>query len=151
MLKKYLNKHNYFVVGSTLVAVLAIFSLLGQKDAGITGMVSLESNDAQKVTLYLFWGDGCGYCAKEKAFLDKLKLDYPELDIVMFEVWNNAENAQLMKEFAQAYGISAGGVPVTFIGDKSWVGYNDNIGSEITAKVEYCKSNDCLSPAKSLV
>jgi len=118
MIKSYLNKHNALVIGATLLALITIFSLINP--SGITA--NIFRNSEGKATLYFFYGEGCGYCAKEKILLEQLENEYSGLEIVRLEVWSNSTNYELYQQFASAYDITAGGVPGTFIGDKSWLG-----------------------------
>ncbi|MEM3483717.1 MAG: hypothetical protein QXW00_03170 [Candidatus Woesearchaeota archaeon] len=94
------------------------------------------SNQEGKIVLYLFWGDGCPHCAEEKPFLMQLQQKYPQLEIRMFEVWHNESNRELFYEMASQHGIRAEGVPTTFLGNKSWVGYSQQIGSEIERQLQ---------------
>jgi thiol-disulfide isomerase/thioredoxin len=141
MIKSYFNKHNAIVVGASLLTIIIIFSLIGPK--GITA--NFFRNNEGEATLYFFYGEGCGYCAKEKIFLEQLENEYSGLEIVRLEVWSNSTNSNLYQQFAQAYNIDANGVPGTFIGDKSWLGYDTSKGNEIRAQVEYCLANGCES------
>jgi thiol-disulfide isomerase/thioredoxin len=79
-----------------------------------------------KTELIYFWGDGCPHCAKESEFLDAISKKYPELEIIKYEVWYNAENQKLFVETAKDLGITQLGVPLTIIGDKYFIGYQDD-------------------------
>ncbi len=107
-------------------------------------------DDPEKVTVYFFWGEGCPHCVEEKPFLEDLEQKYPDLEVKMFETWNNPDNAELFQEVAKAYGTNARGVPTTFIGEEYWVGYNDSIGEEIEGKIKYCLENECINPSDKL-
>jgi thiol-disulfide isomerase/thioredoxin/cytochrome c biogenesis protein CcdA len=101
----------------------------------------------EPTTIYFFWGDGCPHCAEEKIFLEQMKEKYPELEVEMFETWNNRENAQLFREAADAYNIRSRLVPTTFIGDfDPIVGYSERINSEIERKIADCIENGCPDP-----
>ena len=58
--------------------------------------VNAKEND--KITLYLFYGDGCPHCAEEKLFLDEIKGSYDNFEIVMYEVWKDKDNQDFLKE-----------------------------------------------------
>ncbi len=141
MVKSYSNKYNAIVIGAILLAVITIFSLADSKE--ITANIKSSEGNA---TLYFFYGEGCGYCAKEKVLLEQLENEYPGLKIIRLEIWGNSTNHELYQEFASAYDITADSrVPRTFIGNKSWLGYNATIGNEIKAQIEYCLFNGCES------
>jgi thiol-disulfide isomerase/thioredoxin len=42
---------------------------------------------AEKVDLYFFYGQGCPHCAQAEVFLEKLKNQYPQLNIFANEVY----------------------------------------------------------------
>lgn len=91
--------------------------------------------------VYFFWGEGCGYCAKEKPFLESLQTQYPQINLKSYEVWSNSINRDYFMQKTSEMGIDARGVPVTIIGDKHWIGYSSNYDSAIIAKIEDCIQN----------
>ena len=94
--------------------------------------------------VYLFYGDGCPHCKEEREFLDGLKNKFSNLEIKSFEVYNNRENALLMKNVGEAFGAQTSGVPFLVIGDKYIVGYAENITStEIEEALNKCSENGC--------
>lgn len=82
-----------------------------------------EKND---VNIYFFWGDGCPHCANEKIYLEYLTNKYPFVTLYDYEVYNNGENKELLKEIGSAMDINIAGVPFTVIGEKYFIGWSDN-------------------------
>ena len=73
--------------------------------------------------VYYFYGMGCPACANTSPFLDELEKEYPDLEIKRFEIYSDTDNAELFREFAEAYRIpKPWGVPTVLIGDKYLVG-----------------------------
>jgi len=107
----------------------------------------------KSVIVYLFWGDGCPHCAAEKPLLEDLTRRYPTMKVQMFEVWNVPENRDLFSKMTAAYGFEPQGVPTTFLGDRYWVGYNDQIGREIEAAVSACaaRAAGCRDAGQGIV
>ncbi len=106
-----------------------------------------------RVVVHFFWGDGCPHCAHEKPFLEELQRKYPRLEVRMHETWKNPENAEYFKAMADAYGVRASGVPMTFIGDfEPTVGFasEDTTGKRIEDEILYCLENGCIDPASKL-
>jgi glutaredoxin len=99
------------------------------------------------VPIYFFWGDGCPHCATQKVFLEQLKLDHPNVIVYDFEVYYVEANRPLMTAMAAAFGRPVTGVPMTFIGDEVWVGYNDAMGRQMRAAVERYQTYDAPDPA----
>jgi glutaredoxin len=97
-------------------------------------------------TLYLFEGAGCPHCADEKKFLESIGGKYRGMRVKEFEVWHNRDNAVLFAAMSNAYGLTPRGVPVTFIGSKSFIGFSPQIGQEILATIEQCSRSNCPDP-----
>ncbi|MEM7818746.1 MAG: thioredoxin family protein [Candidatus Aenigmatarchaeota archaeon] len=76
-----------------------------------------------KICVYFFWGQGCPHCAEEKPFLDELKKKYPNLEVYDFEVYYHPENAKFWKEVCEKCNTQPSGVPMTFIGEKVFIGF----------------------------
>lgn len=110
-----------------------------------------EKPENPQASLYFFWGDDCPHCNTEKTYLEEMKEKYPDLEILMYETWKNKGNASALQDMAKAYGTTARGVPMTFIGDfDPWVGFSSRMEPEIEEKIEYCLENDCTDPASKL-
>lgn len=104
-------------------------------------------DDPQKTTLYFFWGDGCPHCANQKPYLDRWQDEYPQLEVKEFEVYSDEMNRQIYSLVAEEYGLTAGPVPVTFIGDEYWVGFSESrMVREMETKIEECIAGSCKSP-----
>jgi cytochrome c biogenesis protein CcdA/glutaredoxin len=88
-----------------------------------------------RVVLTLFWGDGCPHCAVEKDFLDDLVARHPEVRVEDYEVWNDAANRARLAAVASDLGFEPAGVPVTIVGDRYWIGFDEQTGREIEAAV----------------
>ena len=118
---------------------------------GAPSVTTAPTPSSKSVIVYLFWGDGCPHCAAEKPLLEDLTRRYPSVQVQMFEVWNVPENRDLFSKMTAAYGFEPSGVPTTFLGDRYWVGYNDQIGREIEAAVSACAASDCRDAGQGIV
>jgi thiol-disulfide isomerase/thioredoxin len=107
---------------------------------GVAIQAQAQEPAADGPVIYLFWGNGCPHCAREKEFLNDLLRHYPGATLREFEVWYSAENQQLFERFGEAFRFKPGSVPTTFIGNRYWVGFGQNTGSEFVAMLEQCKS-----------
>ena len=116
----------------TLFLALLIALLAG---LGGTSLARAQSAD-QPVVVTMFWGDGCPHCAEAKPFLEGLKEKYPGMELRLYEVWYNEDNLKMMQQMAEQYGFTATGVPTTFIGDKYWVGFSEQIGAEMETAIK---------------
>ncbi len=98
--------------------------------------VGSTPTDGSVDPLVVFWGDGCPHCAAEWVMLAELTGDYPQLEIVGYEVWNNPANEELFVATMAAMGEEPMGVPTTVFGDRLWVGYNESTGLDIRRAVD---------------
>ncbi len=76
-------------------------------------------------------------------FLQGLARGNPYISLYDYEVWYVEKNQTLMRQMAAAMDFEPGGVPVTIIGGRYWVGYNAQIKAEIEAQVERCLTENC--------
>lgn len=93
--------------------------------------------------LYLFHSLTCPHCRKERAFLDEvIKKKYPELTVYEYEA---IDHVPLMSDMAKAYGAERylGTVPLTFVGNKAFTGYesDETSGREIEDAVRALLGN----------
>ncbi|HHW69546.1 MAG TPA: hypothetical protein GX747_04335, partial [Tenericutes bacterium] len=107
----------------------------------VADIVGREANK-EKLTIYLFYGDGCPHCAEEETFLKKLEKKYKEnIEIVKYEVWKNEANSSFLKQVKNKFMSTSTGVPFTVIGKNYYVGYSDTVGSQIENNIkEYLSS-----------
>ncbi len=100
----------------------------------------------ENVEIHFFYSPTCPHCAQEKAFLDELSEEYPELNIKRYDVINSREAQELLKRFYKEYEISPslrGLVPATFTPEKYFVGFDQRIAGEIKNCLK-----ECLRPEK---
>jgi glutaredoxin len=105
---------------------------------------------AASVKLYFFWGNGCPHCEKEKEFLSELKGRHPSLVVESYEVWQNRTNYGFFGQMTAHAGIKSSGVPVTFIGNKVFVGFSERERTAISAAVNACHLQPCPDPIEWL-
>ena len=104
-----------------------------------------------KVTLYLFHGDGCPHCAEEIKFLNSIEKEYDNLEIVKYEVWYNDDNAEILKNVKDAFEEKRNGVPTTVIGDTMFLGYSDSTGKKIERAIKYYSKNEYIDQVSRIV
>jgi thiol-disulfide isomerase/thioredoxin len=156
-------RENYRKISLGLLAVLLVtglaFTVVQSSQNGTGSERGAENSEAEnsevllpetgnRTTVYFFWGEGCPYCEREKPFLEELDREHEDLEVKMYEVYNSRENQKIYQNLAEKYGVSARGVPGTFIGDEYWSGYNKEIGDEIESKIDECLEQSCKIPLK---
>lgn len=138
-----LNRHRWTFTASIFLAIII----------GLVGIfsVSAQSANANKIIIYLFWGDGCPHCAAEKPFLEDLVKQNPNIEVRAYEIWKVESNRVKLDKMAQEYGFKPSGVPTTFIGDQYWVGFNDDIKSQIQTTVNACVTTACKDAGEGII
>ncbi len=106
---------------------------------------------AKEVNLYLFHGDGCPHCAKEREYLEQLKDKYPNLQVHLYEVWYKEENQELLKKVKSAFNSNSNYVPFTVIGDHYMVGFNENTKTTIEKNITTCLEEGCEDIVKEVI
>lgn len=107
------------------------------------GNVALAEDN--KIDVVIFTQTGCQYCAKTLAYLDELKKGaYPSIVVKEYDIRKEPAAYSIFKNYQQAYGDSADGTPVTFIGNKMIKGA---LLPEIDAALATCKQQQCINPA----
>ena len=99
------------------------------------------SEKDDQITIYLFRGQGCGYCRAFLTFLNGITEEYGKyFKLVSFEVWNDSANGDLMTKLSSFLGKQAQGVPYIVIGDQTFPGYasayDDSIKEAIVSEYE---------------
>ena len=122
----------------------------------IVPFVSTVKADAEreKITVYLFRGEGCPHCAEAEEFFAELNNDeeYSKYYVLKdFEVWNDADNAELMNKVAEKLDTSAGGVPFIVIGTKHFAGYSSRMSDSIKATIKEQYESDSYQDVVSAV
>jgi len=109
---------------------------------------------AAEVDVHVFWRIGCPHCEREIEFLDRLAAANPAVRVHKYEVSRERANARLMVQMADRLGVEAGSVPLAVIGDRAWVGYDEDAttGRELEARISECLARGCpeLLPGEKL-
>lgn len=92
-----------------------------------------EVTDHEKVTIYIFRGNGCGFCKKSLVYFNENIDKYSDyIEVKTYEVWENQYNNELMLEVAEKMGDELDGVPYIVIGNTySENGFLESLGEEM--------------------
>lgn len=105
----------------------------------ILAMLPLGVFAKEKVNVYLFKREGCGFCANALTFFNSLSEDEEYKDyfnLVTKEVLNNKGNSELMEKTAKKLGVSLSGVPFIVIGNTHFEGYANTFDDQIKAAIK---------------
>jgi thiol-disulfide isomerase/thioredoxin len=133
-----LNKLQTFIVYIVIASVGSVFFF--------PFSVNAQEIIADHPILYLFWGHGCPHCEKEKEYLKDIQESYPELEIRLFEVWDDVENRKFAQAMRQAYDAKTSSVPMTFLGRWTITGFRnaETTGKQIEQQIEQCLQQGCI-------
>ena len=85
-----------------------------------------------KVTMYLFRGEGCSHCYDFLTYFNEHASQFKDyFDIKVYEVWKNSDNAKVKDAVDKALDNSETGVPFIVIGDQYKIGFSDSTGEEL--------------------
>jgi glutaredoxin len=87
----------------------------------------------ENTVIDFFYSPTCHHCTKESSFLDELKEQYPEIELRRHNL-SERDNSELLSGYYDKYQVfdeKRGFVPVTFLGDRHWVGYDESVGREM--------------------
>jgi len=102
-----------------------------------------ETETKDKVKVYLFWGNGCGYCEAAKEFFASIEEKYSKYyELVDYEVWYNKENNTLKENVANYLKDDVSGVPYIVIGDTTFGGYSSEYDEQIIEAIEDAYEDD---------
>ena len=103
-----------------------------------------------KVTLYLFHGDGCPHCASEIEYLNRIEKKYNNLEIVKYEVWYDQDNSEFLNQVKESFGVNNPYVPTTVIGNTLITGFSDSTGNKIERAIKYYSSNAYIDQVQKI-
>ena len=93
-------------------------------EEGIEADLSNYKETDNQITIYMFRGNGCGYCKNFLTFLSSIVPEYGKyFKLESYEVWYNKNNNKLFKEVAEFLEQDSTGVPFIIIGDQVFPGY----------------------------
>lgn len=95
------------------------------------------SADEKTLRVYLFHQESCPHCRKEIQYLEELKNEYSNLDVVTYEVSQNVMNYNFMNRVIDKTGIVTNGqVPFTIIGTDYYIGFEDHVKKSIKDSID---------------
>ncbi|MBU2219159.1 hypothetical protein KJ750_00875 [Patescibacteria group bacterium] len=95
-------------------------------------------------TITVFYSKDCPHCHDELSFLENLKKEIPDLEIIELEVKYNEKNREVFIEALKKFDIKNAAVPITFIGNEYIIGFSgpENTGEKIRQIINDSKTTD---------
>ncbi len=106
-------------------------------------------NAESTVTGYLFYGEGCPHCKKERAYLQETQNRLSYFEVKEFEIYYDQQNNQLLQKVSAELDTQVGGVPFLVIGDDYFIGFSEEFTPiEIENKIKACAELGCEDVVK---
>ena len=101
-------------------------------------VTSSPNTSLKEIKAYLFWVEGCPLCSAEKNFLDKIKKEYPSLNITYLNV-SKDNNDDILKQTVEELNIENPALPLLVIGEKTIIGWrNEDISGKAIREAINC-------------
>ena len=141
----------------TTLLVLSSFFFIEIANAEVVTETLKEACDAEELTcdfeekepsedlpnIYIFRGNGCGYCQRLLTFLGTIAEEYQDkVNFVVYEVADNTDNWDLYERVGAKFGDEVSGYPYMVIGTKVFNGYASSDDEEIVNEIETLISSD---------
>lgn len=104
---------------------------------GILSLFPVNVWAKEKITFYFFHGNTCAHCQAAWEYLDEIKGNYPDVEIVGYEVFDDENNAALMDKVKEVLGSDSRGVPFFVVGERYLTGFNEMRKEDIKAIMDY--------------
>jgi glutaredoxin len=129
-----------------VVVLLALASKSDKKDLP-------KKTDHEKVSIYIFRGDGCSHCHDAISYLYNNINPYKDyIEVKTYEVWKDVHNKMLFDSVIQKFGKEKSGVPFIVIGDAYYFeGYADNGNDFIKTALEEYQNDEYKDIVKETI
>jgi len=88
--------------------------------------------DHEKVTIHIFWGNGCPNCTNAINYFYGLGDEYADyIEFETYEVWYNSNNNKFAQEVASLLDHELTGVPFLVVGEEYVSGWGESVGESL--------------------
>ncbi|MBQ6687280.1 MAG: thioredoxin family protein [Bacilli bacterium] len=120
-----------------ILSIAILFVTLAFPLSALAEETKVEPRTKDEVNVYLFWGNGCGYCEAAKEFFASIEDEYGDkFELVEYEVWYDKNNNELKETVIDYMNDDASGVPYIVIGEKTFGGYASDFNEDIIKAIE---------------
>lgn len=128
--------------------VLVALMLLPGVPAAQAAATTSAPSPGDEVVIEYYYGEECPVCAITGPALDQIAAGHPGVRLEKHEVWHDDAGRDLLERRAEAYNVEVTGVPVIFIGERTWIGFREgSTDQELVDAVEACQEQGCADPA----
>lgn len=106
------NKFQVIIV-AIVIAIISLFP------------IKIYAQEKNLVNIYLFHSSTCPHCEQEIKALHKIQKKYSNIKIYKYEI-HTEKNMNYYESILQMYHLKSKNVPFIVVGDKYYIGYNEN-------------------------
>ena len=134
----------FIVLAAFFILPFSVFAEDEEVDSSNeTEEVTATKEESKEVKVYFFRGEGCPHCQEAEEWFKSIEEEYGSyFEVVDYETWNDADNAELMQKVADKRGETAEGVPYIIIGNKSWNGFTESYEEEMIDQIKAVYAED---------
>ncbi len=103
----------------------------------VPGTISIVFADKPPLEVHFFYSETCNHCAAEQRFLNDIEKRYPDVAIHRYST-SDRSNIEFLVELLEQHGAEQylGSVPMTFVGDKFFLGFDSSQGIRIESALQ---------------
>lgn len=105
---------------------------------------------AAPIEILVFHKPSCPHCQNIIAKLDEFKQTYSELDVKLYDVYNDSENRATYSQLGEMYDQLVDSVPIILINDKLLSGDSTGTINAIEQEINYCQTQSCQNPSDKI-
>lgn len=122
------------------LALISIFTSVNAEEKKEETSISCS----KKITVHLFWGNGCPHCENAIKYLEgTIGDEYKEcFTLEKHEVWYDEDGRELMQGVASYFGEDVSGVPYIVIGEETFGGYSSTLNEQIEKAIVSNSNNN---------
>ncbi|PIN87507.1 hypothetical protein COV12_03430 [Candidatus Woesearchaeota archaeon CG10_big_fil_rev_8_21_14_0_10_32_24] len=131
-----------------IIGIAVLFILLFSTFSLAANTLDTSVTGGQTDCVYYYFSKDCVSCTATSTFMNKLIIKNPDLNLQQFEVYQNAQNAALLKSYFDSYNIpeSSRNIPAVFTGGTYFIG-EKAIKGLLEARLEENEDESCPSLA----
>jgi thiol-disulfide isomerase/thioredoxin len=108
-------------------------------------------NAVNQVNIYFFHDPLCLHCQDEEEFLEELKEEYENINVIVFDVTANDENQILFEKTKSTFEEASALTPYTVIGGVSLIGFNLQTKADIISLIDRYSDNDYVDIVEKIL
>ena len=118
-------------------------------DQLIAAMNNASNISASPFPIHFFYNTHCGACQASVKYLEKFKVEYPDVAVEYHDLYNNTPSFALYEEYKKQFNRTDLYYPVIFMGNVGIMG-NDDIASYTEPLTRWYQENLKINPLTGL-